>query len=290
MDRRSFLKAMAAGAITFSLTPSGVLAKLPDGTVEFVGVLVDTTRCIGCRRCELRCAQVNGLPLPNPDDKKVFEKERWVSSEHWTIVNRYKTERGTFYIKRQCMHCCQPACAAACPVKAMEKKKEGPVVWNPNCIGCKTCAFSCPWGVPELEPKPFPRIGKCIFCWPRLQKGLLPACVETCPMEAIIFGTRRQLLEEARTRIYKNPDKYYHYIYGEREVGGTSWMYLTPVHPEKMGLRMDVGKKALPENTTGFLFAVPYVLVLWPAFLLGAHKATERRKKVEEKNKESAEG
>ena len=191
-------------------------------------------------------------------------------------VNRFETEKGEVFVKRQCMHCCQPACVAGCPVKAMQKMPEGPVIWEENCIGCKTCIFSCPFGIPTLENKAFPKIQKCILCWPRLKEGKIPACVEACPQEALIFGTRRELLEEARARIYQHPDRYVHYIYGEHEIGGTCWLYLSSVPFEQIGLRTDLDNVALPRHTTGFLYAVPLVLVLWPTFLLGAWRTTER--------------
>ncbi|RLB02735.1 MAG: 4Fe-4S dicluster domain-containing protein [Deltaproteobacteria bacterium] len=277
MDRRTFLKTLGAGIVGLSLTPSGVMAKMADGRVEFMGVLVDTTRCIGCRSCELACAEANGLPLPDIEDDSVFEHERRTTVTQWTVVNRYETEKGEVFVKKQCMHCCQPACVAACPVKAMQKRPYGPVTWDLNCIGCKTCIFSCVYDIPHLEiEKPAPKIQKCIFCWERLKEGKLPACVEACPQEALIFGTRRELLEEARTRIYEHPDRYVHHIYGEREIGGTCWLYLSSVPFDQIGFRTDLESTALPEHTTGFLYAVPFILVLWPAILLGMYNTTKR--------------
>ncbi len=278
MDRRTFLKVMGASVAeaTFGgIFAPGKLSAKEDK--EFFGVLVDTTRCIGCRSCELACAEAHNLPLPDIEDKSVFEKERDTSETQWTVVNRYKTEKGEIFVKRQCMHCCQPACVAGCPVKAMKKREIGPVTWDPNCIGCKTCIYSCPFGIPKLEmEKRFPKIQKCIMCWERVKEGKIPACVEACPQEALTFGTRRELLEEARARIYQYPDRYVHYIYGEHEVGGTCWLYLSSVPFEKIGFRTDLGTVALPEYTTGFLYSVPMVLVLWPAFLLGVSRATKK--------------
>ena len=285
MDRRDFLKAlgvgMAGAALEGLLSPADLLAKGSGGGKEFFGVLVDTTRCIGCRSCELACAEANGLPLPDIEDTSVFEHERHPTPTQWTVVNRFETEKGEVFVKRQCMHCCQPACVAGCPVKAMQKMPEGPVIWEENCIGCKTCIFSCPFGIPTLENKAFPKIQKCILCWPRLKEGKIPACVEACPQEALIFGTRRELLEEARARIYQHPDRYVHYIYGEHEIGGTCWLYLSSVPFDQIGLRTDLDNVALPRHTTGFLYAVPLVLVLWPTFLLGVWRTTERTEEEE---------
>jgi formate dehydrogenase iron-sulfur subunit len=282
MDRRTFLKRIGIGMA--GMTCGGVLApgKLNAQGVaegkEFLSILIDTTRCIGCRSCELACAETYGLPIPDIEDDSVFEEERRTTETQWTVVNRYATDKGTVYAVKRCMHCNQPACVAACLVKAMKKEEEGPVTWSENCMGCKMCAFSCPFDKAVLEThSPTPQIRKCFFCWDkRLIKGEIPACVEACPTEALTFGTRRELLEEARTRIYQHPDRYVHNIYGENEVGGTSVMYLSAVPFGQLGFRTDLGTTSLPELSTGFLYAVPIIFVLWPAFLLGINRATRK--------------
>jgi hypothetical protein len=96
-------------------------------------------------------------------------------------------------------------------------------------------------------------------------------------MKALTFGKRRELIEEARRRIVLNPDKYIHYIYGEHEVGGTSWLYLSAVPFEQLGFRTDLGTTAYPKLTEGFLYSVPIVLTLVPAFLLAVNNATKRQ-------------
>ena len=109
------------------------------------------------------------------------------------------------------------------------------------------------------------------MCWERLQEGKKPACVEACPTDALMFGQKRELMEIARVRIYRHPQDYIHKIYGESEVGGTGWLYLSPVHFEQIGFRMDLGTTPYPEFTTDFLYAVPVVLFGLPAFLMGLH-------------------
>lgn len=260
------------------LAPGGVNAKGVAEGKEFLSILIDTTRCIGCRSCELACAETYSLPIPDIEDNSIFEKERRATETQWTVVNRYETAKGTVFAVKRCMHCNQPACVAACLVKAMKKQEEGAVTWATNCMGCKMCSFSCPFDKAILEyHSATPRIRKCFLCWDkRLVKGEIPACVEACPTEALLFGTRRELVEEARTRIYTYPDSYVHHIYGENEVGGTSVMYLSAVPFEQLGFRADLGTTALPELSTGFLYAVPIIFVLWPAFLLGVHRVTQR--------------
>ena len=125
------------------------------------------------------------------------------------------------------MHCNEPACAAACLTQAMHKTSEGPVIWREDkCMGCRYCMVSCPFDVPKFEYNSAnPEVTKCTMCAERQQNGQIPACVENCPAEALVFGTRRELLAEARTRIAENPELYYDHIYGETEAGGTSFLY-----------------------------------------------------------------
>ena len=278
MNRRGFLKTLAAAGGSV-LTMGTARAETEARTPEFVGVLVDTTRCVGCRTCEAMCAEAHGLPEPDLLDDTVFERERTPSETQWTIVNRYQTDVGEVFVKRQCMHCNQPACASACLTRAMFKTRVGPVIWREEkCMGCRFCMISCPFDIPKFEfNSPVPRIQKCIMCWDRLQEGKPPVCVENCPAEALMFGKRRDLIEEARRRIYAEPDTYVHYIYGEREVGGTGWLYLAPVPFEQLGFRTDLGKEPYPELTRGFLYSVPIILTLWPAFLLGLSNAAQSR-------------
>ncbi len=252
---------------------------------EFKGVLVDTTRCIGCRSCEEACAQVHDLPVPNIGDESVFKEKRDTSTTQLTVVNRYKTDKGTFFVKRQCMHCGQPGCVAACLVKAMQKHDEGPVTWATNCMGCRYCMVSCPFDIPKFEYNSWnPKIQKCNLCWEeRVKEGGIPGCVEACPTETLIFGTKRELVEEARSRIYREQKKYFNYIYGENEVGGTSWIYLSAVPFEQLGFKTDLGTVSYPEYSTGFLYSVPIVLILWPAFLMGLSYLTRREEEIGKK-------
>lgn len=285
MDRRTFLKIIGAGLAGAAggtlLTPCTSRAQTAFEEKEFYGILVDTSRCIGCQRCEKACAEVNGLPIPDISEKaneSVLKTMRKTSPTQYTITNLYKTEKGSFYVPRRCMHCNQPGCAAACLVKAMKKRKEGHVTWDTNCMGCRLCMISCPFDIPKFEyNKAIPRIQKCNLCFGRYNKGLVPGCVEVCPTEALMFGTRRNILEEGKRRIAQNPDKYINHIYGEYEVGGTSHLYLSSVPFEQIGFRKDLGTVAYPEYSTGFLYAVPFIFVLWPIVMLGFNRVTRRK-------------
>jgi formate dehydrogenase iron-sulfur subunit len=276
IDRRGFLKTI--GVVGATLASAGAAkATETKSHVDRVGVLVDTTRCVGCRTCEYMCAEANGLPEPDLMDDTVFDAEREGSESQRTVVNRYETDAGEIYVKRQCMHCIEPACASACLTKAMAKTEMGPVIWRGNkCMGCRFCMVSCPFDAPKFEyHSANPKIQKCTLCWERLEKGELPACVENCPAGALTFGKRDELIEEARRRINDNPDAYIHEIFGEDEVGGTSWLYLSAAPFDQIGFRTDLGDTAYPKYTQEFLYGVPIVLTLLPPFLLALSSATK---------------
>jgi Fe-S-cluster-containing dehydrogenase component len=276
MDRRDFVKTI--GIIGVSALPGQKsYAEGSGDDKEFFGLLVDTTRCVGCQTCMEACAEANNLPEPDLD--AIDEgKLRKTNEKQWTLVNRFVIDDEEIFVKKQCMHCNQPACATACPTKALLKTEEGPVIWRGDkCMGCRFCMISCPFEMLKFEyDSPNPKIQKCRMCFERLQKGEVPACVSECPEEGIIFGKRRELIEEARRRIYENPDQYVHEIYGEHEVGGTGTLYLSSVPFEQIGFRTDLGTTPYPEYTKTFLYSVPVVLTLWPAFLLAVHRATKK--------------
>ncbi len=276
MNRRSFVKTLSGVGVA-ALGAERAEAQEQAEQKEFVGVLVDTTRCVGCRSCELACAETHGFPEPDssPD---VFEKERSTSTVQWSVVNRFQTAKGEVFAKRQCMHCNQPACASACLTKAMLKTEQGPVIWREDkCMGCRFCMLSCPFDVPKFEyDSAIPKIQKCNLCWDRLEEGKSPACAEACPAEAIKFGKRRELIEAGRAQIAKDPTTYVHHIYGEAEAGGTSYMYLAGVPFGQLGFRTDLETIPYPELSKDYLYAVPVVLTLWPAFLLALSNATKK--------------
>jgi formate dehydrogenase iron-sulfur subunit len=270
MDRRGFLKTSLVVGST-ALTCNKARAQEKHDPDEFVGVLVDTTRCIGCRSCEVACAEEHDLFVPDVVNDGALEEFRKTSDKQWTVVNKFETGKGDVFVKRQCMHCYQAACATACPTEAMKQTAGGPVVWRGNkCIGCRFCMISCPFDMPKFEFNEWnPKLQKCTMCFERLAEGQRPACVDACPTDALQFGSRLKNLEIARHRIYSHPDKYEHHIYGEHEVGGTGYIYLSEVPFDQLGFRTDLGTRPYPEYTKEFLYAVPMVLFGVPAFLLG---------------------
>jgi len=289
VSRRGFFKAAggAAAAVTLADWTADVEAAAPRRTADGAyGVLVDTTRCVGCRGCEAACSEANGLPGPAmPGEARVFAEPRRTDPVAYTVVNRYANAeegRSPRFVKTQCLHCSDPACASACLVKAFEKTPEGPVVYNADrCLGCRYCMVACPFGVPKFEyGKARPFVRKCTFCASRVKQGTPPACAEVCPSGALTFGKRAELLEVARTRIYRDPERFVHHVYGEHEAGGTSWLYITDVPFEQLGFRTDVATTPYPELTWTFLSAVPFVLTLWPPFLMGLYAFTRNRERT----------
>jgi NAD-dependent dihydropyrimidine dehydrogenase PreA subunit len=160
----------------------------------------------------------------------------------------------------------------------MFKTATGPVIWRPaKCMGCRFCMISCPFDVPKFEYNEWnPKIQKCDLCSERLAAGQKPACVDACPTDALMFGSKRDLMEVARVRIYNHPDHYVHRIYGEFEVGGTGWLYLSAVPFEEIGFRDDLGTTPYPEYTRDFLYGVPLALFGLPALMLGLNQLAKR--------------
>jgi len=285
IDRRNFFRALGLTGVALG-TGRKLNAKESDNDEqEFYGVLYDSTRCVGCQSCEVACAEANGLPAPDPEDYPVPGTIRKTNEHRRTVINAFENEEwGEIYVKTQCMHCSQPACASACLTQAMHKTHEGPVIWrDKKCMGCRYCMVSCPFDMPRFEyDSPNPDIVKCTMCYERVKDGGVPACVEACPGEALTFGPRRELIAEARRRIVENPGLYHDEIYGEHEAGGTAFLYLSPVPFDQIGMNTKIQKKSYPELTKGFLYSVPSIFILWPAMLLGIHNATKKNAKKDE--------
>jgi formate dehydrogenase iron-sulfur subunit len=288
IGRRFFLKSCAvlgATGAARALPAAAGAAETTSGSLDGFGVLVDTTLCIGCRSCEAACAEANGNPEPERlGDEAVFASHRDTGEHQFTVVNKAKGPGEDRYAKSQCLHCVVPACASACPVKALDKTAAGPVVYHADrCIGCRYCMIACPFGVPKYEyDKAVPYVRKCTMCAARLAQGKGPACVENCPSGALQFGKRSELLAEARRRVYAPDSKYVPHIFGEREVGGTSWMYISDRPMSDFGFNENAGDRPYYENTRGALGAVPFIVTLWPPLLMGLYVAAKRRSEVSE--------
>ncbi len=274
MDRRQFLQILGAAGIS-GAAGSASAAESSAPSEDGFGMLVDTTECIGCRKCEWACSEANQLtnqPLEAYEDTGVFEHPRRMTNDAFTVVNRYANPdnpKAPTYVKAQCMHCLKPACASACLVGALSKKPNGTVAYDAwKCIGCRYCMVACPFQVPayEYDDAFTPRVRKCTFCFERVEKeGKMPACAEMCPPMCLTFAKRSELIKLAHEKIQSNPGRYVDHVYGEHELGGTAWMYLTPRPAPELGF-LEFGEKPIPEYTEPlqhslFKFGVPPVLL-----------------------------
>jgi formate dehydrogenase iron-sulfur subunit len=234
-----------------------------------VGILFDSTRCIGCGACSAACKEANALPLPIEDCTTAYT---------WTVVEKM----GGVNVRRLCLHCAYPTCVSVCPVAALQKTPEGPVIYDAErCIGCRYCIMACPFGVPKYQwDRPIPVVGKCILCADRIAKGLPTACAAVCPTGATLFGERDALVREARSRITANPETYVDRVYGVTEAGGTSVLMLSAVPFERLGMKTDVPRQPLPLLTWQVLSKIPSFVTVWGVLLFGIHWITKRRDEV----------
>ncbi len=277
--------------------------------------LIDTTRCIGCRACQVACKKQNNLPPEKTEffaEPGGYQNPSALSSRTFSLVTfreDLQPDGGLKWVfaKHQCMHCLEPSCASACIVGALIKTEQGPVIYdNTKCIGCRYCQYACPFGVPGLEwEKTIPFIRKCTLCADRRadkeypdelnerplsdkekrvhsRSRRIPACAKSCGTGAIMFGDRDELLAEAKARISADPKKYINHIYGEHEVGGTSALYLASVPFEKLGFPTNIGNRPYPSYTHVARNSIPYVIFGVGGLFSGIYWLTQRMKEVEE--------
>lgn len=251
-SRRQFLRTIGhagTGGAILSLGCAGAHASEPAlKSADGMGVLVDLTKCNGCRRCEAACAKAAGFEAPDEEalqDRSIFERHRRPGPSSYTVVNRFPSRNGAIddrstYVKANCLHCVDPSCVSACIVGAFRKGPNGAVTYDPSkCMGCRYCMVACPFQIPayEYDNALTPQVRKCTFCSNEghPNRGGVPACVRACPKEALTYGPRDDLLARAHEKIRGQPDAYIDHVYGEREAGGTSWLYLSGVPFEEIG-------------------------------------------------------
>jgi len=236
-------------------------------------ILYDANLCVGCRQCEAACAERNNLPY---DDKIAAEEN--TSAHKLTAL----LSRDDQYMRKMCMHCEDPTCASVCPVAALQKTPEGPVVYHADrCMGCRYCMVACPFGVPKYEWNALlPVVRKCDMCADRQARGEPTACAEICPTGATIVGDRDELIEEARKRISDDPGIYQNKIYGLEEVGGTSVLLLSGLDFSQFGYRNDMRHEPLPYLTYRVLSRIPDLVGLGAVMLGGIWWITNRRDEV----------
>jgi formate dehydrogenase iron-sulfur subunit len=243
-------------------------------------ILTDVTKCIGCLECVAACKATYALKTELP---KIWQKNDGLSANNWTSVLQ---KNGNHYVRKQCRHCLEPACVSACPVGALSKTPEGPVIYdNSKCLGCRYCMMACPYGIPRYDwDQPVPYIRKCIMCYDRIKEGRQPACTKACPVEATIFGNRHELLDEAHRRIQQNPGKYINRVWGEHEVGGTSVLYISDIDLGFLSYQPNLGTQTLPQTTSTAMELVLPTFFCMGGFMLGLNWIIKRRMKLQDEN------
>lgn len=235
-----------------------------------VGILFDSTMCIGCGACSAACKEMHDLPgEENPPD---------LDGDTFTVVG----EKDGVYYRNFCHHCVEPACVSACLVGALYKTKHGPVLYDASkCIGCRYCFIACPYDIPRYQwEKTSPLVRKCDFCAHLLKDDGIPACAEICPTGATAFGEREDLLRQAHERIKSDPGLYHDRVFGEREAGGACVLVIADRHLKDFGLKVPSMDSGLPDLTWRSLSKVPGLAAGTALALGGVWFITNRRKKV----------
>jgi Fe-S-cluster-containing dehydrogenase component len=238
---------------------------------EALGLLYDSTLCIGCKACVSACKTANDMPPEFSDSEQLWDTPTDISGNTLNVIKVYQdgnsatkdSEKDGFaFMKVSCLHCVDPSCVSACPVSAMTKDPvTGIVSYDKDaCIGCRYCVAACPFGVPRFQyDKALPQISKCQLCKHRIGEGKYAACAEVCPTGATLYGKVKDLHAESKRRLALKPGEfavfprgninthdqsshtakaasYLPQIYGEKELGGTQMLKLSAVPFEKLGM------------------------------------------------------
>jgi formate dehydrogenase iron-sulfur subunit len=271
--------------------------------------LIDIGNCIGCRACQVACKQWNETDGEQTvlESDLGFQNPAALSAKTLTLIAFHEFENAekpggveSAFVMQRCLHCLDPACVSACPTTALFRQDDGPVSYNEDkCIGCRYCQLACPWDVPTSDWNSHaPKISKCTHCADRIPQPVpiafngqatteaeskrfsgsiaTPACVKACPADALVYGTRDEMLAEAHKRIADRPERYVDHVYGEKELGGTSVIYISRVPFEKLGFPT-YGEKPFTAFNTAALGAVPPA-VIGVGALLGAAYAFFRKR------------
>jgi formate dehydrogenase iron-sulfur subunit len=224
------------------------------------------------------CKQSHELAYDTP---RSWQKNDGLSARNWTSILR---RDGNHFIRKQCRHCLEPACASACPVGALHTTTSGAVVYDSKkCLGCRYCMMACPYGIPRYDwDEPVPYVRKCILCYEQIDKGGLPACTSACPTQATIFGDRKALIAEGHRRITDNSDKYIDHVWGEHEYGGTSVLYVSDINLDFLTYGSGNDRRPLPQTTAAAMKSVPFAFIGMGGVMYGLNWIIRRRMQLAE--------
>ena len=320
MKRRDFLK-VAVGGVASACASATVEARPNlEPTPEAVGMLYDSTLCVGCKACVSKCKEVNGMPPAIKGEDAQYDSAYDLSGETLNVIKIYKDGSGKTkdaeidgfaFEKRSCMHCVDPGCVSVCPVTAMRHNPvTGIVTYHADaCIGCRNCTVGCPYNVPQFEyDNPFGQIQKCQMCnqagVERVDNGMMTGCAEVCPTGATLFGPRDLLMEEAKRRTALKAGETYNYprgdiskpysyhekeapeykshIWGEKEAGGTNVLHISSIPFDKLGMP-PLGERSAASIAEGVQHTLYSYLAL-PAVALAGLTYVVRRNTGEEED------
>ncbi|HTH15795.1 MAG TPA: hydrogenase 2 operon protein HybA [Magnetospirillum sp.] len=324
LKRRDFIKGAAGGGAALA-TAAVVSSPAPAEAREnkqmppnAVGLLYDSTLCIGCKACVAGCKEANDLPPDFNTADKLWDTPIDIGPKTFNVIKVYadgtaatkdQEKDGFAFVKKSCMHCVDPSCVSVCPVSAMTKDAQtGIVGYNPDiCIGCRYCVASCPFGVPQAEyDTPTPKIRKCEMCRHRQAEGKIPACAEVCPTGATVFGpitainaeiARRRALKPGEVTTFerrtigsgdtheKAAATYIDHVYGEKEVGGTQFRFMSGVAFDKLGMP-DLPEKSYPSQSEGIQHTLYSGMLAPAAVFAGLVWAAKRSAHVEDEHPE----
>ena len=248
--------------------------------------LIDTSKCMACRGCQVACKQWNGLLAVTTEQGGTYENPRELSANTWIRVEFRERSGGWLFRPHTCMHCTDASCEKVCPAGAISHQGEVVTIDQARCIGCGYCVEACPFHIPHKD-----EVGgtsrKCTFCIDRITNGLEPACVKTCPSGALQFGERSDLVDQGNRKAqqlraagFPNAN-----LYGEYELGGLHTLYVLTERPSVMGLPENpqlathaaVTKWLAGIVTAGVIAVVPF----WLLFRRKKELSEEKQSKVE---------
>jgi formate dehydrogenase iron-sulfur subunit len=199
-----------------------------------VAKLIDTTKCIGCKACQVACMEWNDLRDEIGTNVGGYQNPHDLTDKSWTLMRfaEYENPKGDleWLIRKDgCMHCQDPGCLKACPSPGAIVQYSNGIVdfMEENCIGCGYCVTGCPFDIPRISKRDH-KAYKCTLCSDRVAVGLEPACIKACPTGALVFGTKEDMKEHAAERVEDLKSRGFEHagLYDPAGVGGTHVMYV----------------------------------------------------------------